>query len=250
MVRQVIRVFSDAHSLAVAAAEEVMRAGRECVARGDRFDLVLSGGRTPEMVYGILARLMVDAFALWERTHLWWGDERLVPPDDPASNFRLAKRTLLDAIPTQPGGVHRIRAESADPERAADDYAREFPAAPSVMLLGMGADGHTASLFPHSPALDERVRLFVPSTAAVEPKGRITATPRAIESAERRLVLVSGAEKADAMARVFGEPGSVQETPARLARGATWFADRAAAERMMELATKDCRISVKLEDLA
>ena len=250
MARPVIRVFSDTHSLAAAAAEEVMRAGHECVARGGRFDLVLSGGRTPRIAYGILARLMADVLALWERTHLWWGDERLVPPDDPASNFYLAKRTLLDAIPARPGGVHRIGADSPDPERAADDYAREFPAAPSVMLLGMGDDGHTASLFPRSPALDERVRLFVPSTAPVEPRGRITATPRVIESAERRLVLVSGAAKADAMARVFSESGSVQETPARLARGATWFADRAAAERVIGLATTESRISVDLEGIA
>lgn len=250
MVRPIIRVFPDTLSLAVAAAEEVVRAGREYVASRGRFDLVLSGGRTPEAAYAVLARRMAGELSLWGRTHLWWGDERRRPPDDPASNFHLARRSLLDAIPVRPAGIHRIRADSPDPERAADDYAREFPAAPSLMLLGMGADGHTASLFPRSPALEERDRLFVPAQAPVAPKGRITATPRAIESAERLMVLVSGAAKAEGLARVFGESGSVTDTPARLARRATWFADRAAAELVIEAAGDESGIDISLEDIA
>jgi 6-phosphogluconolactonase len=250
MAQSIIRVFPDALSLAVAAAEAVASAGSECVASRGRFDLVLSGGRTPEAAYAVLARRMEGELFLWGRTHLWWGDERRCPPDDPESNFHLARRTLIDEVPVRPAGIHRIRAESPDPSRAADDYARDFPAAPSVMLLGMGADGHTASLFPGSPALEERDRLFVPAEAPVDPQGRITATPRAIASAERLIVLVSGGAKAECMVRVFDESGSVRETPARLARGATWFADRAAAERVIELAATERGINISLEDIA
>lgn len=188
--------------------------------------LFLAGGSTPEPVYRRLADTRGIA---WERIGLWFGDERCVPPDHPDSNYRMARRTLLDALPTEPAGVHRMEAEREDRDEAAADYARSLPDAPSVILLGIGGDGHTASLFPGSAALDERERRVVPVTAPAEPACRMTITPPVLEAARRVFVLARGASKAEAVARAMEGELDPSACPAQLVRKRSWLLDAEAA---------------------
>ncbi len=228
-----IRVFKDRRALARGAAEFVLDAGRRCVAERGVFYLVLSGGRTPETTYRMLGETAEADRALWQHTHFYWGDERCVPPDHPQSNYLMVRRTLLDRLHVSPNRVHRIEAEAPDPNEAARLYATDFPAHPDLVLLGMGADGHMASLFPGSQALHESQR-FCAVEALVDPRRRITMTPKTILAAGEVLVLVSGPGKAAALLGVFGETGNVRDTPARLVRDATWYVDRGAATPALE----------------
>jgi 6-phosphogluconolactonase len=227
--RPALRVFESREALALEVARVVELDARWAVARRGRFDLVLAGGSTPRRAYEFLARTTGDDRRLWERVHVWWGDERFVAPDDPRSNFRMARESLLDAVAIPEENVHPVPTDAGDAEAAARAYERAFPERPDLMLLGMGADGHTASLFPGSDALEERERLFVPVVGPAEPRLRITATPRAIESARSVLVVVAGREKADALLAALDGEGSAREVPARLLRGASWYADAEAA---------------------
>jgi len=224
-----IRVFADYESLSEAAASFIRSAGNSAVRSRGRFDLVLSGGRTPRRAYELLAGLTPEGRAFWPKTRVFWSDERCVPPDHPDSNYRMARLALLDPAGIPEANVHRICAEDPDPEAVAASYGRIFPKAADLVLLGMGPDGHIASLFPFSPVLDERKKRFAVSRADVQPKDRITITPPALAAARTVLVLVSGAQKASALARVFADEGDVRLTPARLVRDASWFLDREAA---------------------
>lgn len=217
-----IQIFPDYETLSREAAARIISLGMSAIVERDRFDLVLSGGDTPRRCYEILAERLREEPEFWRDTHVFWGDERCVRPDDPASNYGRAKETLLDVVKAPAKNVHRIRAESADLEAAAAAYAESFPVFPDLLLLGMGADGHTASLFAGSSALDEREKRFVVVEASVDPKTRITMAPPAIFAARTTLMLVSGPEKAEALQRVFGD-GDVRETPAALVCEATWF---------------------------
>jgi 6-phosphogluconolactonase len=224
-----IRIFADYESLSAAAAEFIRSVGESAVRSRGRFDLVLSGGGTPRRAYEILAERTRDDRAFWRKTRVFWSDERCVAPDHPDSNYLMAKRTLLDRVRIPAANVHRLPAEKADREATAERYGSIFPEAPDLLLLGMGADGHVASLFPGSPALDEREKRFTVSRAPAEPKERITMTPPVIAGARKVLVLVSGAQKASVLPRVFAEEGDVSRTPARLVREADWFLDEDAA---------------------
>jgi 6-phosphogluconolactonase len=159
---------------------------------------VLSGGSTPGPAYELAARLEPD----WSAATLWWGDERCVPPDDERSNYRLVRETLLDRLERQPRAVHRIRGELGSQE-AADEYDRLLAGVRlGLAFQGIGADGHTASLFPGSPALDEQKRRAVAVPHAdVE---RVTMTLPVLCEARQVVFLALGAEKADAVARAFG----------------------------------------------
>jgi 6-phosphogluconolactonase len=209
-----------------------VRVGREAVVQRGLFHLALSGGSTPRGAYGILAEKLGADPRLRRATHFYWGDERCVPAGHPQSNYAMARGCLLDRLEILPGQVHRIHAEDPDPEGAAEQYAASFPARVDLLLLGMGEDGHTASLFPGSRGLARGDRRFVFVEAPVEPRGRITITPAGIAAAREVLVLVCGASKAAALRRVFAPEGDVQQSPARLVREATWFVDRSAAEWM------------------
>lgn len=191
--------------------------------------LALSGGRTPRPIYVVLAARPLAEAIDWARVHVYFGDERAVPPDHPDSNYRMVDEALLRRVPLLPGHVHRMPADRPDRDAAAWEYEEILPPAFDVLLLGMGSDGHTASLFPGSPALAERDRHVVPVTAPVEPAQRMTITPPVIAAARHVAVVVAGAEKAAMVARALNGPYASAAVPVQLAAGARWFLDEAAA---------------------
>jgi 6-phosphogluconolactonase len=205
------------------AAELLVAAAK----RGD--DIALSGGSTPGPAYELAAQLEPD----WGPATIWWVDERCAPPDDERSNYRLVRETLLERLERPPHAVHRIRGE-LDPEQAAEEYDRLLDGVRlGLAFQGMGADGHTASLFPGSTALEERERRAVAvSRADIE---RVTMTLPVLSAARQVVFLVLGTEKADAVARAFGaEPDPA--LPAALLRsqegGTVVLLDRAAAAKL------------------
>jgi 6-phosphogluconolactonase len=191
--------------------------------------IAVSGGSTPRPAYELAARLAPD----WSRVEVWWADERCVPPDDERSNYRLARESLLDRLDRKPSIEHRVRGELA-PEEAADAYELELRGVVfDLALLGIGPDGHTASLFPNDPALDELERRAV---AVPRPDvDRVTATISQLNASTTVVFLVTGAEKADAAERSFAAPPD-PATPAGLVRSASGttvaLLDRAAAARL------------------
>ena len=214
------------------AAERVAAMLAEAARAGG--EIALTGGSTPGRAYERAAELEPD----WSRAGVWWGDERCVPPDDERSNFGLAKQTLLDRLSAQPRAVHRIRGED-DPAAAAADYDPELRGTTlDLVLLGLGPDGHVASLFPGSSGLDEEARLAVPAEAKLEPYvPRVTLTPPPLRAGRTVLFLVSGGAKAEAVARAFAGPPT-PEVPGSLIRSATGrtvaVVDAAAAARLRD----------------
>jgi 6-phosphogluconolactonase len=206
--------------------EEASRAAAQLLAQSQGH-VALSGGSTPRPAYELAAELEPD----WSRVELWWGDERCVRPDDARSNFRLAREALLDRLSVPPRAVHRIHGE-LDPEEAARRYDEKLRSVTlDLVLLGIGADGHTASLFPHDKALEENARLAV---AVERPDiARVTLTPPPLRAAGHVVFLVVGEEKAAAARRAFRAPPD-PGTPASLIRGqrTTAILDRAAAARL------------------
>jgi 6-phosphogluconolactonase len=197
--RDVQLVVADDEGAAATWAAELLA---ESSRRGD--EIVLTGGRTPGRAYELAAELQPD----WSRAGVWWGDERCVPPDDERSNFGLARRTLFDRLEAQPGRVHRIRGED-DPGVGAASYERELRGANlDLLLLGLGPDGHVASLFPNAPGLAETERLVIPAEPKLEPfVERVTLTPPALRGALRIVFLVTGEDKAEAVAGALaGQP--------------------------------------------
>ncbi len=191
--------------------------------------LCLAGGRTPEPVYRELAS---ESSIAWDRVDVYFSDERAVPPDHPDSNYRMVHLALLSRVPIPPARVHRMEAERPDREAAARDYERSLPLRLDVLLLGMGPDGHTASLFPGSPVLDERRRLVVPVVGAKPPAERLTITPPVIEAARQVAVIATGEDKAAMVARAIEGPLAPKAVPAQLAQRGSWFLDEAAAARL------------------
>jgi len=194
--------------------------------------IALTGGTTPEQAYELAAQREPD----WSDVELWWSDERCVPPDDELSNYKLAKRTLLDNLGTAPRAVHRIKGELGKDEATAN-YERELGDAEfDLELLGVGPDGHIASLFPNAATLQEQRRRVLPAEAGLEPfVDRVTLSLPALRSAREIVFALTGAGKADAARRAFAsEPGP--ETPASLVRarnGSTVaILDRAAAAKI------------------
>jgi 6-phosphogluconolactonase len=226
---------SDVEITVVADAEEAARLVAERLAEQAQAggSIVLTGGSTPRRAYVIAAELEPD----WSRVELWWGDERCVPPDHPESNYGMAKRALLDRLEAQPAGVHRMQGELSRDDAVAE-YKHELADAGTfdLVLLGLGPDGHVASLFPNFPTLDVTSRDVLGSQAGHEPfVDRISLTLPRLCNTEELLFLVAGEDKADAVARALaGEPSHA--TPGSLARaaGGTTRAvvDRAAAAKL------------------
>jgi 6-phosphogluconolactonase len=218
-------IVDDADEVAEAVAQRLAHAAR---AGGH---IALTGGTTPELAYKEAAQREPD----WSETEVWWSDERCVPPDDDLSNYALAKRTLLDRLEREPRALHRIKGELGK-EKAAADYERELgDTVFDLELLGIGKDGHVASLFPNAPTLHERKRVL-PAAPGLEPfVDRVTLSIPALNSAREIVFAVSGAEKADAARRAFAsKPGP--ETPASLVRARNGrtvaILDRAAAAEL------------------
>lgn len=206
------------------AANHIARELARLAANRD-ISLALSGGQTPAPVYRELAALPGIA---WNLVGLYLVDERAVPPDHVDSNFRMIRETLLDRLVSAPKAVHRMEAERKNLAAAAADYARLLPPTIDLMVLGIGSDGHTASLFPGHFVPDESAAVF-PVTGPRPPARRLTLGPRLIRDARARIVLAKGADKADAVRMALEGPWDPERCPAQLARDSLWILDPAAA---------------------
>jgi 6-phosphogluconolactonase len=244
-------VVADQTALAKEAAERCARIAQEAVARAGRFTIALSGGSTPKLLYSLLAAEPYSTRVPWQQTHVFWGDERAVPPADPDSNFGMAKATLLDRVPIPADLVHRMQAERDDLGLVAREYeaeiARSFGVSPGteppafdLILLGLGPDGHTASLFPHTEAVRERARWVVRNHVPTLKTDRVTLTTPILNQASMVLFLVAGADKAPALQAVLEGPADPERLPAQLIRPTSgrliWLADRAAAGQLAQKA--------------
>ena len=235
-----IETYPTPERLADAVARHVVTCAAEAISATGRFTLALSGGSTPRAAYQLLA---TEAFARqveWGRVQVLWGDERCVPPDDPRSNYRMSKEALLDRVPIPPPQIHRIRGED-DPEQAAEEYERTLRSlltkgTVDLVLLGLGDDGHTASLFPGQPAVHETARWVVAVPAPDATMWRITLTPPVLNAARNVTFVVSGANKAARLQQVLQGPFAPDTLPAQAVRPAqgrlTWMLDQAAAGRL------------------
>jgi 6-phosphogluconolactonase len=226
-------------ALADAVASAVAHAVSDAVARRGRCSLLLSGGSTPRAAYELLASRYRERVP-WLDVQLFWGDERFVPLTDPRSNYRMAREALVEWVPCPPANVHPIPTNLPSPEAAAQRYeellrahfAEDHPAF-DLVLLGLGDDAHTASIFPGSPALEEPARWVMAVDAPVEPRQRITMTMRVLTTAAQLFVVVSGAGKAAALRRAIDPASDPARHPAAALQAAgervVWWAARDAA---------------------
>jgi 6-phosphogluconolactonase len=226
--KESIRVLADPEDTAQAAAAFIERCLTQAKVERNWSSLMLAGGATPRRTYEVLA---TSRHLPWSTLHLFFGDERCVSTNDKDSNYRMANEALLSRAPIDPAHLHRMRGEDPDRERAAREYDAELPRAIDVLVLGIGPDGHTASLFPGSPALAE-TRRVVPVRGPKPPADRLTITPVVIASARQVVVLVTGGDKAEMVKRALRGPLDPQAVPASLLRGGTWFVDAAAAAQL------------------
>ena len=232
-------VLPDAAAVATATADRVVATARSAIEQRGIFRIALSGGGTPKQVYPLLLeperRDMVD----WSRVEFFWGDERAVPPDHPESNFGVAYGMLISQLPgVRQDAIHRMPAEAPDLDAAALSHESEVrlafdargaePPAFDLIWLGMGPDGHTASLFPGSAALEEESRWVVGNWAPSQEAWRMTLTYPALRAARETLFVVTGGDKADAFARVRAGDESL---PATRVEGehVSWIVDAAVA---------------------
>jgi len=251
-----IRVLRDRGALARAAAEVFAAGAGAAAARGDFWSVALSGGSTPRDLYHLLADPdePFRAAIPWEVMRLFWGDERHVPPDHPDSNYRMAREALLERAPISVDNVYRIHAEEPDAAAAAAAYEatlaavfrlpppspRDLGTAPrfDLVLLGLGPEGHTASLFPGSPALHDDAHWVAAPWVEKLAAHRITLTPRALNAAARVVFLVAGDDKAPAVREVLEGDASPDLYPARAIRPESgellWLLDTAAASLLAQ----------------
>lgn len=217
----------ESNELALRAAERVADVICDAVRIGGRASIALAGGTTPRALHEALATLPDIP---WDCVHVYFGDERCVPPEHPDSNYRMAKESLFDRVPIPASQIHRPEAERADRHAAARAYEAVLPVAFDLIVLGIGEDGHTASLFPGAPSLGEHERRCIPVIGPKPPPERLTLTPPVLESARALLMLAVGAGKAEAVARALTGAWDPVGTPAQLARRAKWLVDPAAAQ--------------------
>ena len=225
-----VRIFDDNATLAAAAAGAIAESMRERIAALGRASLGLSGGRTPVATYRALAAEPQRWGLDWTRVRIYFADERVVPQGDPDSNFRLARETLIDPLRIPARNVHRMKGEYPDLDAAVMEYEAHLTEPIDVLVLGIGEDGHVASIFPGSPLWGEkarRVALVIDSPKP--PPRRLTLTARALIEARRVLVLATGKDKSRAVARALEGDATPAEVPARLVRDRDWLIDREAA---------------------
>jgi 6-phosphogluconolactonase len=242
-----IKIFPDADALSSAAAAEFLRSAQEAVRAKGTFNVVLSGGSTPRALYSRLATdPALRAQVPWEKINFFWGDERHVPPDHPDSNFRMANEAMISRAPISPAQIWRIKGELAEAKDAASDYEqrlrdffhlthaqlRRF----DLVLLGMGPDGHTASLFPGTKALHETNRLVVANWIGKLYAERITLTAPVLNNAACVMFLVHGEDKAPALKAVLEGPLEPEQLPAQLIQPSSgkliWLLDPSASRML------------------
>lgn len=239
-----VTIYPDTDTLSREAAQHIIRIAQESIADHARFTIALSGGSTPRKLYSLLGDEPYRSQIDWTRVDIFWSDERCVPPNDEESNYHMAQQVLLSKIPIPANQVHRMPADQADGDAASLAYTRDMQntfgtdGVPSFDLiqLGMGPEGHTASLFPHQPSLHEQQRLVMPVVVPKPPPPRLTFTPRILNAAKHVLFLVTGAEKADAVHAVLEGDYQPDEYPAQIVQPVkgevTWMLDKAAASKL------------------
>lgn len=239
-------VAPDRESLAQQAATYIAHTIAAAVAERGGCTLALSGGSTPRRTHELLAAPPLRDGIPWEALQVFWGDERCVPPDHPDSNYRMAREAMLAHLPIPAVHVHRMEAERPDLDAAARDYEAAIaglfgvsrtaePPALDLVLLGMGPDGHTASLFPHTKALDETTRWVVPNSVPQLHTTRMTMTRPILNRAREVLFLVAGGDKAERLVEVLTGPSDPKRLPSQSIQPdgpLVWFVDGAAAERL------------------
>jgi 6-phosphogluconolactonase len=248
--RSVVEISPNIIALSVAAAEQIVVEAEHAIDARGRFVVALSGGSTPRRTYELLAREPYASRVNWPRVHVVWGDERCVPPSDVDSNYRMARESLLDHVPIPATNVHRMHGED-DPAAAAASYETALrslfntPSGPpasapgkniDLALLGLGDNGHTASIFPESAAASEQRRWVMAEYVPAVSMWRITLTAQILNAAAEVLFLVSGGDKAEVLQRILEGPRVPRELPAQLIAPKPgrirWLADAAAAAEL------------------
>lgn len=249
MTAQTERVICPADQLAARAADRIIASAAAAIRSRGRFTLALSGGSTPEKTYGLLASPERSTRLDWSKIYLFFGDDRFVPHDDPRSNCEMATRSLLSKAPIEDDHVFRIPTNLASPDEAAKQYAQTLatffgvpvdgpPPAFDLILLGLGDDGHTASLFPGKPAIEEKKAWLAASPPGVlpPPVDRVTFTFPVLNAAREALFLVGGAGKAMVVKSVLEGGATIDKAPAAGVRPVngklTWMLDEAAAAQL------------------
>ncbi len=248
MDRLLLQTFADAEAVSQAAAREFVRCAIEAVTDRGRFTVALSGGSTPRRLFQVLSDAPHRDTVDWSKVEIFWGDERSVAPDHADSNYRMAKEALLERVPIPAERVHRLQAEREDRDAAAADYqneiARTFGVDPAgappvfdLILLGMGPDAHTASLFPHTTALGETGKWVVPNYVPKFSTYRLTMTRTLLNKARQVLFLVAGPDKATPLFEVFTGPPDSARLPSQLIKPTAgrlvWYLDKAAGARLL-----------------
>ena len=243
-IRREVVIFEDKEALSREAAHRFIFLANQKIRAGGLFNVALAGGSTPEMLYGLLAALPFHDEIDWTQVHCFFGDERAVPPDHADSNYRMVNTALFLPLGLPAANIHRMHGEEPDLDAAAQAYEANLrahfalssaDALPrfDLILLGMGSDGHTASLFPHKPALQEKTRLVVGTEPGLKPfVSRLTLTLPIIDAAANVLFLVAGADKAATLHRVLQGPVLPEELPSQSVAptvgSLVWLIDKAA----------------------
>lgn len=244
-----IQIFSSPNALARYALHEILVTADSAIKQKGFYSLVLSGGGTPEPLFRLFSVPPFNEMLAWQHIHLFWGDERCVPPDQDGSSYKQARELFLDHISIPPENIHRARGELL-PGEAADDYRQQLIDFSSVqkldgsahrfdlVLLGLGSDGHTASLFPNNVPPEAATETVIAVTADYDgrPANRVTLTPPVFNKAYNILFLVNGAGKAGAVSAVLQGPSQPDLYPAQLIRPVdgrvTWLLDQPAAAQL------------------
>jgi 6-phosphogluconolactonase len=243
------QVAKDKRALSLKAAAYIAANVISVLQQKDTYSIALSGGSTPQTLYTLLADKKLHAEEIpWESVHIFWGDERHVPPDHPESNYLMAYETLLSKVPLPPENIHRIKAENPDANEAAEEYSEElrrtfFLAEGQLprldcVLLGLGPDGHTASLFPGTRALVVQDSLVTANWVPKFKNHRITMTVPVLNNADVVLFLVSGGDKAAILKEVLEGPQDPHRLPSQLIKPSQgkllWLLDEAAADKLLK----------------
>ena len=241
-----IRILKNLDQVSATAAEEIIQIAKDAIEKRGVFRIALSGGSTPKTLYTKLSSDDFKKQMSWKSTHFFWSDERTVPPDHPDSNYRMARETMFKHVDVSESQIHRIHAEVEDPNRAAEEYEKEIRQHFNVVsdvpqfdliLLGMGSDGHTASLFPGTEALNEQRRLVVSNWVSKFNTYRITFTVPLINQAASVMFMVCGDDKAATLKAVLEGPYDPEVYPSQFIKPEgelIWFVDQAAG-KLLEL---------------